>query len=166
MVISQMLGWVLNVVMVLCSGDLAELPGPSGSAFLQIMTNRMGKTGALVIWPFVCLVAFFTVQTATQANARTFYAFSRDGGLPDRGLFGRVNKYTKTPIWSVWLVIFIAILMGCLDWASTAASQAIFSMCALALDLSYTIPVIGRRLFEVSGRDLIHISLGGELIRV
>jgi hypothetical protein len=52
-----MLGWVLNVVMVLCSGDLADLPGPSGSAFLQIMANRMGKTGALVIWPFVCLVA-------------------------------------------------------------------------------------------------------------
>ena len=143
-----MLGWVLNVVMVLCSGDLADLPGPSGSAFLQIMANRMGKTGALVIWPFVCLVAFFTVQTALQANARTFYAFSRDGGLPDRGLFGRVNRYTKTPIWSVWLVVGIAILMGCLDWASTIASQAIFSMCALALDLSYTIPVIGRRLFE------------------
>lgn len=69
------LGWVLNVVMVLCSGDIADLPGISGSAFLTIMANRMGKTGALILWPFVCLVAFFTVQTATQACARTFYAF-------------------------------------------------------------------------------------------
>jgi amino acid transporter len=69
------LGWVLNVVMVLCSGDIADLPGISGSAFLTIMANRMGKTGALICWPFVCLVAFFTVQTATQACARTFYAF-------------------------------------------------------------------------------------------
>jgi len=145
-----MIGWVLNVVLVLCSGPLSDLPGPSGSAFLQIMVNRMGKTGALVIWPFVCLVAFFTVQTATQANARTFYAFSRDGGLPDRGVFGRINKYTKTPIYSVWLVIFISVLMGCLLWASPIAVQAVFSMCAVALDLSYVIPVIGRRWFEVS----------------
>jgi len=145
-----MIGWVLNVVLVLCSGPLLDLPGPSGSAFLQIMVNRMGKTGALVIWPFVCLVAFFTVQTATQANARTFYAFSRDGGLPDRGVFGRINKYTKTPIYSVWLVIFISVLMGCLLWASPIAVQAVFSMCAVALDLSYVIPVIGRRWFEVS----------------
>jgi amino acid transporter len=48
-----LIGFVLNVVLVLCSGDLADLPGPGGSAFLQIMYLRMGKTGALVIWPFV-----------------------------------------------------------------------------------------------------------------
>lgn len=143
-----MIGWILNVVLVLCSGPLENLPGASGNAFLEIMVLRMGKTGALIIWPFVCMVAFFTVQTATQANARTFYAFSRDGGLPDRGLFGKINAYTKTPIFAVWLVIAIAILMGCLDWASTIAVQAIFSMCAVALDISYTIPIIGRRIFE------------------
>lgn len=143
-----MIGWLLNIVMVLCSGDLADLPGASGSAFLQIMVLRMGKTGALIIWPFVCLVAFFTVQTATQANARTFYAFSRDGGLPDRGVFGRINNYTKTPIYAVWLTIAISVLMGSLYWASLIAVQAIFSMCAVALDLSYVIPVIGRRIFE------------------
>ncbi|KAJ9105922.1 hypothetical protein QFC20_004160 [Naganishia adeliensis] len=142
------LGWVLNVVMVLCSGDIDDLPGISGSAFLAIMANRMGKTGALILWPFVCLVAFFTVQTATQACARTFYAFSRDGGLPDRGLFGRLNKYTKTPVWSVWLVIVLSIAMGALSWASLIAAQAIFSMCAVAMDLSYVIPVVCRRWFS------------------
>ncbi|KAJ9102235.1 hypothetical protein QFC19_004779 [Naganishia cerealis] len=146
------LGWVLNVVMVLCSGDINDLPGISGSAFLTIMANRMGKTGALILWPFVCLVAFFTVQTATQACARTFYAFryglSRDGGLPDRGLFGRLNGYTKTPVWSVWLVIVLSIAMGALSWASLIAAQAIFSMCAVAMDLSYVIPVVCRRWYS------------------
>ncbi|KAJ9125316.1 hypothetical protein QFC22_000273 [Naganishia vaughanmartiniae] len=122
------LGWILNVCLVLCSGDINDLPGISGSAFLTIMANRMGKTGALILWPFVCLVAFMTVQTATQACARTFYAFSRDGGLPDRGLFGRLNRYTKTPVWSVWLVIILSVAMGALSWASMIAAQAIFSM--------------------------------------
>lgn len=54
--------------------------------------------------------------------------FSRDGGLPDRGLFGRLNSYTKTPVWSVWLVIILSIAMGALSWASLIAAQAIFSM--------------------------------------
>lgn len=142
------LGWILNVCLVLCSGDILDLPGISGSAFLTIMANRMGKTGALILWPFVCLVAFMTVQTATQACARTFYAFSRDGGLPDRGLFGRLNRYTKTPIWSVWLVIILSIAMGALSWASLIAAQAIFSMCAVAMDLSYVIPVVCRRWYS------------------
>lgn len=139
------LGWILNVVLVLCSPDITALPGASGSAFLEILYVRAGRTGALVIWPFVCLVAFFTVQTATQACSRTFYAFSRDGGLPDFGFFGRLNSWSKTPINGVWLVIAISILMGVLDWASLVAVQAIFSMCAVALDLSYVVPVICRR---------------------
>jgi amino acid transporter len=45
-----LLGWLLNIVLVLCSGPLTDLPGPSGSAFLQIMTLRMGKEGALFLW--------------------------------------------------------------------------------------------------------------------
>lgn len=143
-----MIGWLLNVVLVLCMGDIGDLPGPSGSAFLSIMNLRMGKVGALILWVPVMSVAFFTVQTALQANSRTFYAFSRDGGLPDRGLFGKLNKTTHTPINAVWLVVFIAILMGVLNFASYIAVSAIFSMTAVALDLSYVIPVVCRRWFE------------------
>ncbi len=59
---------------------------------------------------------------------------SRDGGLPDRGLFGRINKRTKTPVYAVWLVILLSVLMGVLDWASLIAVQAIFSMVCHARD--------------------------------
>ncbi len=72
---------------------------------------------------------------------------SRDGGLPDRGLFGKINSRTQTPVNAVWLVIFLSILMGSIYWASLIAVYAIFSMCAVALDLSYVIPVICRRWF-------------------
>jgi hypothetical protein len=45
-----LIGWLLNIVMVLCSGPLENLPGPSGSAFLTIMADRLGKGGALTLW--------------------------------------------------------------------------------------------------------------------
>ncbi|KAF8756771.1 Amino acid permease [Rhizoctonia solani] len=78
-----LLGWLFNIVLVLCSGPLEDLPGPSGLA---------------VVW--VCLTAFFVVQTALQACSRTFYAFSRDRGLPDKGIFGRITK-NHVPLYAV-----------------------------------------------------------------
>ncbi|KAJ7153535.1 amino acid permease [Mycena crocata] len=143
-----LIGWLLNIVLVLCSGDLADLPGPSGSAMLQIMTLRMGKTGALVLWVFVCLTAFFVVQTALQAVSRTVFAFSRDHGLPDGGYFGYNSTATQTPLRAIWFCTIFSILPGLLDLASPAAAAAIFSLTAIALDLSYIIPIFLRRLYQ------------------
>ncbi|QRV98349.1 amino acid permease [Ceratobasidium sp. AG-Ba] len=142
-----LIGWLLNIVLILCSGPLEDLPGPSGLAFLEIMYKRIGKGGALFLWFWVCLTAFFVVQTALQACSRTFYAFSRDRGLPDRGLFGKVTK-NHVPLYAVWLVVFLSILPGLLDLASIIAAQAIFALTAMALDLSYIVPIFCRRLFR------------------
>ncbi|KAF9447455.1 APC amino acid permease [Macrolepiota fuliginosa MF-IS2] len=141
-----LIGWLLNIVMILCSGPLENLPGPSGSAFLQIMVDRMGRTGALILWVPVCLTAFFVVQTALQATSRTIYAFSRDHGLPDAGYFGKNSSRTATPLRAVWLSTFVSILPGLLDLASPVAANAIFSLTAMALDMSYIIPIFLRRI--------------------
>ncbi|KAL9710756.1 polyamine transporter tpo5 [Leucoagaricus gongylophorus] len=143
-----LIGWLLNIVMILCSGPLENLPGLSGSAFLQVMVGRMGKTGALILWVPVCMTAFFVVQTALQATSRTIYAFSRDHGLPDCGFFGKNSSTTGTPIRAVWLSTFIGILPGLLDLASPIAANAIFSLTAMALDISYIIPIFLRRIYH------------------
>ncbi|KAG5652586.1 hypothetical protein H0H81_004461 [Sphagnurus paluster] len=128
----------------------------------------MGKTGALILWvcppgsslvhseliflfsqkAFVCLTAFFVVQTALQATSRTVYAFSRDHGLPDGGFFGKNSEKTMTPLRAIWLSTFASILPGLLDLASPIAANAIFSLTAMALDLSYVIPIFLRRVFQ------------------
>ncbi|KAF8622285.1 hypothetical protein AX15_007151 [Amanita polypyramis BW_CC] len=141
-----LVGWLFNIVLILCSGPLENLPGPSGSAVLEIMYIRMGKAGALTLWTFVCLTAFFVVQTALQAVSRTTYAFSRDHGLPDRGFFGKISEKTKTPLRAVWLATLVSTLPGLLDLASPIAANAIFSLTAMALDMSYIIPIALRRL--------------------
>lgn len=70
------------------------------------------------------------------------YAFSRDNGLPDRGFFGHISSWTQTPLRAIWVVVVIGILPGLLDLASDIALNAIFAMTAMALDLSYVIPII------------------------
>lgn len=62
-------------------------------------------------------------------------------GLPDRGYFSHVSSYTTTPIRAIWLCTIVSILPGLLDFASPIAANAIFSLTAMALDLSYIIPI-------------------------
>ncbi|KAI6117501.1 amino acid/polyamine transporter I [Pisolithus croceorrhizus] len=140
-------GWIFNVVLVLCSGPIGDLPGTSGSAFLQIMVTRIGVPAALFLWTFVCLTAFFGAQAALQACSRMLYAFSRDHGLPDSGYFSHVSRLTQTPLRAIWLATGISLLPGLLDLASPVAANAIFALTAIALDISYIIPIFLRRLY-------------------
>ncbi|KAH8822686.1 APC amino acid permease [Flagelloscypha sp. PMI_526] len=142
-----LIGWLFNIVLVLCSGALEDLPGASGNPVLTIMEMRLGKAGALTLWFFVCLTAFFVVQTALQATARTVYAFSRDHGLPDWGYFAHNSKKTGTPLRAIALSTFVSVLPGLLALASPIAANAIFALCAMALDSSYIIPIFLRRVF-------------------
>ncbi|GAA5894121.1 hypothetical protein JCM5296_001017 [Sporobolomyces johnsonii] len=140
-------GWVYNIVYVLCSGPIDELPGASGYAAATIIVRNVGKKGFYVLWSFVCFTAFSVVSTALQANARTFHAFSRDGGLPDRGLFCKLAP-NKIPVYAVWLICFICACLGFLDFASPIAVNAVFSLCAIALDTSYAIPIACKLIFR------------------
>jgi len=143
-----LIGWILNIVLVLCSGPLENLPGPSSSVFLEIMALRMRKTGSLSLWVFVCFTAFFVSQTALQAASRTIYAFSRDHGFPDRGYLGHMSPTTQTPINAIWFTTLISIAPGLLDLASPVAATAIFALTAIGLDLSYIIPIFLRRVYH------------------
>ena len=69
------------------------------------------------------------------------YALSRDHALPDGGFFARVHPRTQTPLRAVWLATGLSVLPGLLDLASAIALNAIFAMTAMALDLSYIIPI-------------------------
>ncbi|KDQ17003.1 hypothetical protein BOTBODRAFT_106374 [Botryobasidium botryosum FD-172 SS1] len=143
-----LIGWLLNIVLVLCSGPIDALPGPAGLAMIEIMFIRIGRGGTLFLWVWVCLTAFFVVQTALQACSRTFYAFSRDHGFPDRGLLGTMSVSTGTPLVAVWFVTILSILPGLLDLASPTAAQAVFALTAVALDISYIVPIFCRRWFR------------------
>ena len=85
---------------------MEELPGVSGYSAATIIVRSVGKPGFYVLWSLICFTAFAVVSTALQANARTFFAFSRDEGLPDKGLFQRLAP-NKVPMYAVWLVCFI-----------------------------------------------------------
>ena len=59
-----------------------------------------------------------------------------------------MSETTKTPLRAVWLATFTSILPGLLDLASPIAANAVFSLTAMALDLSYIIPIALKQIYK------------------
>lgn len=148
-VLTAVLGWILLIVLVFCMGtDIAGLlEAPSGLPVALIYRRNLGKGGALAMMVLTILVQNATCMVCMQSCARTIFALARDGMLPFSRTWSTVNKRSRTPVYAVWLICFIAALLGLLDLASYYAAEAIFSVTSIALDWSYVIPVICKVIF-------------------
>lgn len=65
--------------------------------------------------------------------ARHILLSRHDHALPDWGLFGRMNKTTKTPLWAVWGVVVLSLLLGLLGFASPVCALAPLASVAFVL---------------------------------
>ncbi|KAM0756510.1 amino acid transporter [Meredithblackwellia eburnea MCA 4105] len=146
---SSILGLLLNGVLVACSGPYEDLldGGPTGYVAGSIILNSVGKPGFIALWICILVIALM-VNTAILASAsRTFFAFSRDNGMPDRRFFARLSK-NKVPINAVWLLVAISCILCLLLFASVIAVNAILAVCSIALDTSYLLPIAFKLLFR------------------
>ncbi|KDQ58795.1 hypothetical protein JAAARDRAFT_193315 [Jaapia argillacea MUCL 33604] len=143
-VLTGIFGFFVNVSLCYGIRDMSALPGPTGLAFSQILWDNLGKKGALALWSFVILLQTMTAATCQLAAVRSIYAISRDNALPDGKLCAKVWRKTGTPVNAVILTVVAAALFGLLDLASYVAINAVFSVTAVALDLSYAIPVLAK----------------------
>jgi amino acid transporter len=57
--------------------------------------------------------------------SRQAFAFSRDGALPFSRYFYHVDKWSGTPVRTVWLVVFCAMPLGLLGFADPVNLSAI-----------------------------------------
>jgi hypothetical protein len=82
------------------------------------------------------------------AASRQSFAFARDGALPFSSYLYRMNRFTKTPVNTVWFVVAFAIVLGLLSFAGAQAINAIFSISVTALYIAYAIPITARFAFK------------------
>lgn len=64
--------------------------------------------------------------------------------LPLSGLLYRINRYTQSPVNTVWFDVIFAILLGCLAFAGPQAINAVFALSVTALYVAYSIPISAR----------------------
>jgi len=153
-ILTGIFGFFVNVSLCYGIRDLGALPGPTGLVFSQILWDNLGKRGALALWSFVIMVQTITGTTCQLACIRSIYAISRDNALPDRKLLAKVWSKTQTPVNAVIFTVIIQTLFGLLYLASYVAINAIFSITAVALDLSYMVPIIAKLWISVTNTDV------------
>jgi amino acid transporter len=136
-------GFLFNIVLCYCMGDPAAiLASPIYQPVAQIFYNSLGKTGGIFYTVCAFIILQFVCFTATQALARTVFAFSRDKLLPFSKYWTIVNSRTGTPLLAVWVSVFWCIAINLIGLGSYAAISGVFNVCAIALDWSYVIPIV------------------------
>jgi amino acid transporter len=146
--VTYILGWLFNIVLTFCMGDPAELlASPIVQPVAQLYYNSLGKGAGIFFTVCAFIVLQFVCFTATQALARTVFAFSRDRLIPGSRLWTKVNKFTGTPILAVWFSVFWCIAINLIALGSYIAIAGVFNVCAIALDWSYVIPIACKLLF-------------------
>ena len=83
-----------------------------------------------------------------QALSRTVFAFSRDRLLPFSRVWTQIEPRTGTPLFGVWISVFLCIAINLIGLGSYAAISGVFNICAIALDWSYCIPIFCKVLFN------------------
>ncbi|KAF2397978.1 amino acid transporter [Trichodelitschia bisporula] len=143
MVFTFVAGWLYNIVLAFCMGNPEEiLASPVAQPVAQIYYNSLGKAGGVAFTVFAFLIIEFVCWTALQATARTFFAFSRDRLIPMSHVWTKISPITGTPLNAVWLATVLCILINLIALGSYIAISGVFNVCAIALDWSYTIPII------------------------
>ena len=98
--------------------------------------------------PSAGTVVITALPSNTHTNTPVKLCSHFFAGFPDNGYFGYVSKWTQTPLRAIWFTTIFSILPGLLNFASPVAANAIFSLTAMALDISYIIPIALRRMYQ------------------
>ncbi|KAI1610672.1 amino acid permease-domain-containing protein [Exophiala viscosa] len=148
MLCTYVLGWLFNIVLCFCMGDPTEiLASPIYQPVAQIFYNSLGKGASIFFTVSAFLILQFVCWTATQALARTVFAFSRDKLIPLSRVWTKINPLTGTPLYAVWISIFFCIAINLIALGSYIAIAGVFNVCAIALDWSYVIPIMCKLIF-------------------
>ena len=148
MIFTYVAGFLFNIVLCYCMGDPAKiLASPIDQPVAQIFYNSLGQAGGVFYTVCAFIILQFVCFTATQSLGRTVFAFSRDRLVPGSRIWTKINPWTKTPLYAVWISVLCCILINLIGLGSYAAISGVFNVCAIALDWSYCIPIFCKIVF-------------------
>lgn len=118
------------------AADLLELGQPFVSYLAQIMPKHL----VLVCTALTAILSWFMGCSCMLAASRVTFSYSRDGLFPFSNVWSQVNPKTQTPVYAVWINMFLGQLLLLLMFGGDTAIGAIFSVGGIASFVSFTMP--------------------------
>jgi amino acid transporter len=141
---SALIGWVVLLALVFAANDVKAINDGGGGSIPIIESALTSAAAKLVL--LICTVGqLFCGMAGLTSASRTWYAFSRDRGIPGWWLFRRLNHH-RVPSYAVLAVTFFSLVISIPAlWSNSAgfpfAFFALTGICTVGLYLAYTIPV-------------------------
>jgi amino acid transporter len=117
----------------------------AGGGVIAIFESALDSWAAKMVILIATVGQIFCVAAGLTSASRTWYAFSRDRGIPGWWLFRRVNR-DRVPFYAVLAVSFFSLVITVPAlWSNAAgiawAFPAITGICTVGLYIAYILPV-------------------------
>jgi amino acid transporter len=143
---SAIAGWFVLLAFLYAASDTKAVNAAGGSSisiFTSAMTNHLW--GAKLVLIIATVGQLFCGAAGLTSASRTWYAFSRDRGMPGWWLFRRLNA-ARVPLYAV-VAVSVASLIITIPayWGNKVGTPwayfAITAICTVGLYIAYIIPV-------------------------
>jgi amino acid transporter len=145
---SALIGWFVLLAFLFAATDTAAVNDAGGAVQTIFTTALAGDLWAAKAILIIATVGqLFCGAAGLTSASRTWYAFSRDRGMPGWWLFRRLNR-DRVPVYAVIAVsVFSLIVTIPAFWSTDAAPTfpwaffAVVGICTVGLYIAYTIPI-------------------------
>jgi amino acid transporter len=143
---SAIIGWFVLLAFLFAANDESAITDAGGGS-IAIFESSLTTAAAKAVLIIATVGQLFCGAACLTSGSRTWYAFSRDRGVPGWSLFRRVNK-DRVPTYAVLAMAIFSLIVAIPAFWSTAdapgfpwAFFAIVGICIVGLYISYIIPV-------------------------
>jgi choline transport protein len=141
-VVNATMQFLYMITVLFCIGDIDRVsasPLPIIEVYYQATGSRAATNVFVFMFIFIIFVSFFNVFASVS---RLLWAFSRDEGLPFSSIFAKVHPSLKMPVNALCVVAVSLCLLALINIGSSTAFNALISLPALALYISYFFPIL------------------------
>lgn len=113
------------------------LNDPSGYPFIYVFSQAMPNSGVTALTIIILLIVIAANISWNASTARQTFAFARDNGLPFFKWMSHISTTKEIPVNSIVLTCIITCLLSLINIGSATAFNAIISLQACAIMMTY-----------------------------
>jgi len=141
---SAIAGWAVLLAFLFAATDTKGINAAGGTS-IAIFNTALTSAAAKAVLLIATIGQLFCGAAGLTSASRTWYAFSRDRGMPGWTLFRRLNRQ-RVPVYAV-IAVSVAALIIVIPayWGNKAgvawAYAAITGICTVGLYIAYILPI-------------------------
>lgn len=141
-VVNGIMQLIYMITVLFTIGDeerVSASPLPVIEVYYQATGSKAATNLFIFMLIYIIFVSFFNVFASVS---RLIWAFSRDGGLHCSSTFAKVHPTFRVPVNALYLSALCVCILALINVGSSTAFNAIISLTALSLYISYFLPIL------------------------